>query len=488
MSRDRPRSSLKRSSKPAARQPARPWRIVALLALIAVIIFAWWWARSAVPGVPGLAEYGEMDPDVRAFIARHLDEVTEAPERADTWTRLGLASEANGFVGLAARAYSRATELDPQGARSWYRLALVRARLGNQAGAFAALDRAVALDGSHAPAHWRRGLWLLDAGDLAGAQTAFERATAIAPDDPGGLLGLARVSLARGENEAAVAALEKLLDRLPGDRYALQLLGTAYRRLGRIDDAQFALAVGVRGGPSWRDSWSDDVGSYRRGFAATLKEATSYAFDGRFDQAIPLLERLCSEHPDDIALGAHLGGVYVAARRVEDGIRTLDEVLRRDPANFDAHLNLATAHLLARRLDLAARYAGRALELRPAAANALETQGMILWQSRKPDEALAVLRSALEQDPRRARPRVWIGMIHLERDDAPRALGHFEAALRSDPMLVDALAGIAMAQARLGAIEDGELALRRGTQIDPTNPRLEQARAYVTQMTRQGRR
>ena len=39
-----------------------------------------------------------------------------------------------------------------------------------------------------------------------------------------------------------------IFDRLtvtPGERYALQLLGTAYRRVGRDDDARFALLGGT---------------------------------------------------------------------------------------------------------------------------------------------------------------------------------------------------------------------------------------------------
>lgn len=425
-----------------------------------------------------------MDPDVRAFIGKHLDEVADTPRQADSWRRLGLASEANGSVGLAARAYSRATELDPTSALPWYRLALVRWRLGEHAPAMAALDRSVAVDGSYAPAHWRRGLWLLDAADLSGAQGAFERALSLDPDDPGGSLGLARLSLARGEDAAAVATLERLLERRPGDRYALQLLGTAYRRLGRTDDAQFALAVGARGEPTWRDPWSDEVAQYRRGFAATLKEATGYALDGHFDRAIPLLERLHRERPDDVGLQAHLGGIYVAGGRPDDGIRTLEAVVARDPANFDAHLSLATAHLLARSPGAAARHADRALELRPRSASALETRGMLLWQSRQPDEALATLRLALEQDPRRPRPRVWIGLIHVEQGRAREALADFEAALRADPVLVDALAGLAMANAQLGAMEQAVLALRRAAQIDPESPRLQQARAFVEKRRR----
>ena len=44
--------------------------------------------------------------------------------------------------------------------------------------------------------------------------------------------------------------LEQALATSPGDRYTLQLLGTAYRRVGRVDEARFALTVGAAGAPA----------------------------------------------------------------------------------------------------------------------------------------------------------------------------------------------------------------------------------------------
>ncbi len=122
-------------------------------------------------------------------------------------------------------------------------------------------------------------VWLLDRGDAANALAAFQVAIRTAPGDPAGHIGAALVHLSRREDAAAAAALESLLASIPGDRYALQLLGTAYRRLGRDDDARFALTVGSTGQPSWTDPWSDDISQYRRWFPAMLKEATQLGLD-----------------------------------------------------------------------------------------------------------------------------------------------------------------------------------------------------------------
>ena len=50
-----------------------------------------------------------------------------------------------------------------------------------------------------APLHWRQGIWQPRAGSLTAAEESFQKAKELAPRDPSGELGLARVALQRGE-------------------------------------------------------------------------------------------------------------------------------------------------------------------------------------------------------------------------------------------------------------------------------------------------
>ena len=126
--------------------------------------------------------------------------------------------------------------------------------------------------------------------------------------------------LQRNETERAAGLLERLVASGAGDPYTLQLLGTAYRRLGRAEEAASALGVGATGEAQWSDPWTDEMLAFRRGYAALLRDSTAYVVAGQFPAAIRILEQLRRDKPNDVVLMAHLGQVYVAAGREADGV------------------------------------------------------------------------------------------------------------------------------------------------------------------------
>jgi tetratricopeptide (TPR) repeat protein len=452
-------------------------RAVVRAALVAGVLLAAACNRGPVP--PDVSSLGALDPDVLALLRDLRAEVDGRRSDAGAWGRLGMGFEANGLLVEAEEAYATARALDAREPRWPYRQALLRARRGEVEAALGDLALVIARAPGYAPARWRQGLWRLDLGDTEGAEAALREAIRIAPGDPGGRIGLALVSLARRQEAEAAATLEALLAEHPGQRYALHLLGTAYRRLGRDEDARFALAVGSTGEPDWHDPWSDEVAQYRRGFAALLKEATALGLEQRYDEAITLLKRLVAERPDDRALRVYLGGMYASARRFGEAEATLLPILEAHPDEFDAHMHLATSYLFGGALDRAAAHAARALTLRPSNADASRLQGVVRWQQGQSDEAARMFDAAVARDPRDPMPHLWMGMIHGERGEYLAARRRFELALERNPLLGDALIGIADTHAALGEFGEAQRLLARAAQAEPGNPRLDEARARI---------
>jgi len=419
-----------------------------------------------------------MDPEVAGLLRELRAAVENDRGSAEAWGRLAMGCEANGFVGAARQGYETAARLAPVEPRWAYRLALVTSRLGEPDAALATLARVNELAPDYGPAWSRRGLWLLDRADTAAAEEAFSRALALDGSDPSASIGLARVHLQRRENNRAAAVLEGVLEQHPGNRYALQLLGTAYRRLGRIDDASFALAVGAAGEPSWRDPWSAEVGDYRRGFATLLKAATAEAMAGRVDRALPILEELRRRSPDDVSLTNHTAEVLTSAGRAGDAIRLLTP-MQDGRGNADTHLALASAYLASGELEPAGAQADRAIAAHAPGGRALSLKGLIAWRTGRRHEALELFEQALARDPRDVKMLAWVGLIHLEAGKPRDAVARFSEVLRRDPLQPDALAGLAMAQHILGANQEATLALDRAEQVAPDHPRVREARARL---------
>jgi superkiller protein 3 len=457
------------------RAPSRTVLVITAAALVVATLAWFYFPRAPRPALPRVENLGAVAPEVADAARQALADLANHPRDPQRWGRFGMVCEANGLVTAARDAYATATSLGGADAKWWYRWAFVEARTGRLDEAIQNIQRAIEINPAYAPAHWRLGLWLLDRNDTGEAEREFTKAGDLDSRDLSSAVGLARVHLQRDEPQRAVDVLERALAKTPGDRYAMQLLGTAYGRLGRVDEARYALAVGITGEPSWPDPWTDEMLQFRRGFAVRLKDATQYFVAGQMAQAIALLQQLRQEKPDDIALLNHLGEVYVAAGRYGEGVAMLEQVVARDPQRFEAFVNLATGYVNQNELARALAAADRAIAINPALGRAHEARGLVLWKRGDEKAALDAMRAAIENDPRDVRAMVWAGMLAMNLARPAEALESFDRATRLDPTRVEALVGSANAAMALGQPNRAAAALQHATQLAPDAPMVRQA-------------
>jgi superkiller protein 3 len=426
--------------------------------------------RANGPSPPPIADLGPLAPEIADIVRQARESVAQDPHDGTRWGRFGMVCEANGLSGAARDAYANAAAVQTSEPKWPFHLAVVDARLGRADAAVRDMRTAIDRNPGYAPAYWRLGLWLLDDNQTEGAERAFNRATEIDPADRAGWVGLARVYLQRDENERAAGLLERLVAAAPEEGYTLQLLGTAYRRLGRAEQAASASQVGAKSEPQWSDPWTDEMLAFRRGHAALLKDATAYIVAGRFPQAIAILEQLRRERPDDSVLMAHLGQVYVAAGRDDDGVSLLEGVVAREPDRFEAHVDLATGYMHLGNFAKARGEAEKAVALNASYAPAYETLGLIRWRTDDSRGAVAAFERSVELDPRNVRALIWKAMVQTNDGRGAEALATFERAARTDPTNVDAWIGIANAQLNRQDIAAAAAALRNAQRLQPDRP------------------
>jgi len=141
-------------------------------------------AQKAASALPGRDPSGKGQP--RANGDRELSEleglVSENPEQATAWVRLGHAYFDRDRYPEAIQAYRRSLELDPSDPDVWTDLGVMYRRSGRLGEALQAFDRAVVLDPSHEISRFNKGVVLLhDLNDTTAAIESWEALVRLNP-------------------------------------------------------------------------------------------------------------------------------------------------------------------------------------------------------------------------------------------------------------------------------------------------------------------
>lgn len=352
---------------------------------------------------PPIEASGDFDSEVAALFSRLQGEARAAPEAGAARGRLGMAYAAANLPEAAARSFDQARAMDPDEPRWWYHAAVMRADLGDLPLAAALMDSAIVREGDFAPPWWRRGEWLLAVGDLEGADASFARAAELKPDHPGGWVGLARVRLQEGRAGEAAEILERILAGDPLKTfvpYVQQLLGTAYARLGRLEEAKVLLARGRAGRPPWSDRWERELDEYRVSRNERVQASVKALKSGRFDQALEILEPLRESYPGDVRVLEQVGVAYFNLGRLDEAEAAFREWIALAPEEPTALQDLSAVHEARGDLPGALELARKAVELNPRQARGHRRLAEVLLRTDRPGEALEVYREAVRLDPR----------------------------------------------------------------------------------------
>ena len=185
-----------------------------------------------------------------ALLARAVD---AAPKEAAHHAALGEVLEAAGRTEDAARAWGRASDLEPGDVVAAVNASILARRLGRAEAAAGRAERAVAAAPEDARAHAALGAALLEARRPEDALAPLRRAVAL----DGGLDGtdgaarltLARALLALEHGAEAEEHCRRALAGAPDDGAALASLAQALRQQGRLTEAIETCRAAVRADP-----------------------------------------------------------------------------------------------------------------------------------------------------------------------------------------------------------------------------------------------
>lgn len=251
-----------------------------------------------------------------------------------------------------------------------------------------------------------------EAAFLLGTSASLEDESSVWSD-------LACVHLAQGEQERAVAALERALAIDPGNAPGWCLLGYAYEAL---DDRPMAVRCFSRA--TQLDPRNADAHAH----LAALR-----AQDGQTARAVESYRAALDADPARPAVWSNLGVLL----RGEEALACFDEALRLDPGYADGHFNRAQALGALDRPDDAVLAYEAALALAPERADVAHNLAGALMEANRPLEA-AERFAALDGDEARFSQALAL----LVAGDLPRGLELYEARLSIPSMAVGRHDGI----------------------------------------------
>lgn len=424
---------------------------------------------TAEPVAP--PDWNRVDATVLPVLRQAYDTAVAQSGSAQAHGRLAMVYEANGFLDEAARSYRIAEQLSGHDPDYALHRGIALAGLGRSEEAAACFARAEESPSTRAAAAHRLGWLALQDGRVEEAAAAFGRARTAAPERLEPRVGLAAARLRARDAEGARVLLEEVLAEEPADEHAHYLLGTAYRDLGRADDARRELALGAGAAPAFvPDALTAQLAGVRLDTATRVDRALAMIHAGRAEEGLRVLEQLYGESPSDVDSINNLAVARLEAGQAERALSDLQRALTLREDAFQTWLNLGACQIELRRFDDALRSADRAASLAPDLGAPQLLRGKILAFTGRTGEALPALERAVRLDPDNADAHFLRGEVlaALQRyDEAAVELG---AAARLRPDHLMAQVKRCRVAVELGRLDEARAALAAARRIAPDSP------------------
>jgi tetratricopeptide (TPR) repeat protein len=315
---------------------------------------------------------------------------------------------------------------------------------------------------------------LLEYGENEEARIAFEAALALAPGQAPVLVGLAEALLREKQYERARSLCSDALKAMPDYKRAHYNLGLALRGLGRRDEAEAELNLGLNAEKDYlKDPLTDEITSYKRSYVVRLQEAAKYFDEGNVARGITILEKVIKKHSDDIAVVNNLASMYLQAGRLDDAEELFQLALKMEPNRFSTYINMAQARMAANDNAKAYEYANKSVELSSGTSSkAFFTRARVLLGMGQASECYRDLKKAVEYDATDWMPHAYLGDVAIQLKLYEAAVKHFDQAIKMKPDHLPAHTRRSWVLNELGHTKQARAGYERARFLAPQSPEV----------------
>ena len=459
--------------------------MIALAALItlgvAVTQHVGVWRIPAVD-VPVPADLEKLDPQLRDYLRLQLKWVQQKPVDPARQATLGIVYAANLLWAEARRCFSNVTRINPKEPLGHLYLAVATQETGDYSVALQLFRKTTKMFSDFAPGYDHLGTALLRAGNADEAEMVFQRLTELAPDEWRGYAGLGEVKLRQNKLDEAARFLEKARAIEPKARMVDHLLGLAYRGLGRKEEAQWELRVGLNAVQSpMPDAWGLIAPEHVRLLPQQIDLASDYLSEGRPADVLRVLSEAAKYHPDNLTVLEYVGQAHRSLNQFEQARRIAEFMLSLNERSVNAHVLMADVCLDLDLKDEAMIHADRAVALGPDLARPYLVKADVIFAFGRTNEGLLARQEALKRDPQNPLIAVDIGdaLLHLL-GNPQEAEKFYEQAVALNSALPLGYLRIAETAIQLHQFDRARNAIAQARKLDPQAPELAHLEARLS--------
>ena len=253
----------------------------------------------------------------------------------------------------------------------------------------------------------------------AEAEKRVRKSLALAPDLVEASLLLARLLGRTGRHEEALTELERAREASPENPQVYYNLATAYRRAGRLEEAERAAETFQA-----LSKKAKETKDRKARVAVTYKKAADLLAQGRMLEAESVFASVLEIDPEHAQTRAMLAKIAFSKGRLDEALRWVTEALEKDDGVAELHYLKALFLTRGGKGSQAVASLERALALDAAFPDAWSLMGSILLDGGEPDRAVTCFLRAEALEPDNP-------TIQLNLASAYAELGNEEAEARA---------------------------------------------------------
>jgi tetratricopeptide (TPR) repeat protein len=227
---------------------------------------------------------------------------------------------------------------------------------------------------------------------------------------------------------------------------------------------------------TWKrnDLWNDPIAFYEdnlrrapRSERVHLDLANAYRKQGRLDEAQRIYERALEINPDYVLIHINLSMVYSAQMQTQKAVDILLEGVRRNPSHFKLYNNLGVLYNSLGKYDEAAAYLKKGAMLEPYNATLHFNLALAYERLGRLDEAITHYRRSIELNYGDPSAHFNLGLALHKKGSLREALQAFLAASQLNPSHAGTLFNAALISLDLGDIQAARNLEVRLQRLDP---------------------